>query len=66
MVDDPVYKLCKGWLTQTKKVVRHVQKLTEPNEVLHGLKTETGWESDVWAKWGIFDENAEVRVEWTS
>ena len=30
------------------------------------IETETGRESDVWAKWGIFDENAEVRVEWTS
>ena len=48
-----------------KKVVRYVQKFTEPNEVLYGLKTETGWESDDWAKWGVFDENAEVRVEWT-
>ena len=47
-----------------KKVVRHVRELAGPNEVLrsgfgrhlnrviHGLKTETGWESDDWARWG--------------
>jgi hypothetical protein len=29
-----------------KKKVRHVRKWTEPNEVLHGLKIETGRESD--------------------